>query len=185
MYIVFEGIDDSGKSTQIELVRERLQLMLKQRGKDFVDIVTVAEPELGEVVNRDDSVELALRFALQRRLLLNEYPSDIFLDINPTIVLSDRSYYSSLAYQNTTLVSLPENYVWNVNAFAYKPSMIFFFDGGDGDTEYLRKVRNEYFNVLPLSTIYVDTKNHSISQTTEYICRQILSKWEKRLETQL
>lgn len=177
MYIVFEGIDNSGKSTQIELVKERLKLIFKQHGID-INVISISEPELEEVVDPQDEVELTLRFALQRRLLHKKYPSDLFRDTNPVIVLSDRSFYSSLAYQG--YCEHMKLWIRNVNEFVSEPSIVFFFDRGDGDDWVTRSAYKHYFEVLPLSAVYVDTKNHSLSQTTEYICNKILGKWNKR-----
>ena len=182
MYIVFEGIDGTGKSTQIRLVKERLEKTFKNNDYE-IPVVTLAEPEISDFVDENDPVEMTLRFALQRRLILNKFPYRQFLENNPTIVMSDRSYYSSLAYQNVLKIRLPDNYVLDVNSFVFKPSLVFFFDKHKGDSQYLENVRNEYFKVLPLSTIYVDTKNHSISQTTNYITKMILKKWNELFES--
>lgn len=171
MYIVFEGIDNSGKTTQLELVRERLEILMKINCINF-PLITLAEPELNpdDVVDKNDNIELALRFALQRRLLLKEHLDDLAHN-SPSIVLSDRSYYSSMAYQG--------EWVKHLNNHVPKPSMIFFFDAGKPEDESLTVVYNNYFNVLPLSTIYVNTKNYSLTNTTNYIVGKILGKWNR------
>ena len=104
-FIVFEGIDGSGKTTQIEMLTERLR-------KEGRMIYTTAEPTnsvtggllrdaLGGVSKRT-ACEMAALFVIDR----------IFHNVNPIYgikkmlsmgydVICDRYYYSSLAYQGS------------------------------------------------------------------------------------
>ena len=183
MYIVFEGIDGTGKSTQIELVKERLQFLLHKNNYN-INITTIAEPELEDIVNEGDWIELALRFALQRRILLDKEPvSSNMMDYEPHIILSDRSFYSSLAYQGYSDTTV--DYIRSLNFFVPEPSQIFFLDNGIPDDSELEDVRNNYFNILPLSTVYVNTKKYSITQTTEFITNKILKKWNSLFQNEL
>lgn len=179
MYFVFEGIDGTGKSTQISLVKEKLKMYFKRPDRQDVEIITIAEPELTEVVDERDDVELTLRFALQREILFNSLTQkyntqNIFDDFNPTIVLSDRSYYSSLAYQSNYIHTED---IRNINRFVPEPTLIFFFDNGKADDFHLEAVRQKYYKTLPLSSIMVDTKNHSVDETTEHIVNNIMKVW--------
>lgn len=180
MYIVFEGVDGSGKSTQLELVRERLELIFREEGYD-IGVVTMAEPELDCVVDVEDDVELTLRFALQRRLLHKRFPAKIFFDNIPTIVLSDRSFLSSLAYQ-CHIPDVCRDYVRVVNSFVHAPCLVFFFDSGVCDDCSLERVRENYFSVLPFNAVYVDTCNHSVVETTDFIVGVIVEKWKELFE---
>lgn len=183
MYIVFEGIDESGKTTQIELVKERLKLIFKQEHY-ATNIIQIAEPEIKYRIDGRDDIEMALRYALQRRLIHNKYPRQIFFDDNSTIVLSDRSFYSSLAYQYNICHHVDKNFIRTLNSFVHEPAMIFFLDKGESDDTVLNEIRNQYFKVLPLSAIHVDTKNHQLNSTTKYITKHILRKWKETIPNQ-
>lgn len=176
MYVVFEGVDNSGKSTQIPLVKEKLDILFKENGYNL-SVIPIAEPELDDVVNESDDVELVLRFALQRRILHNKYPHYHFLETSPTIMLSDRSYYSSVVYQKRVNDELYPDYIERVNSFVPKPTLIFYFDNKVDDT--LADVKKEYLNVLPMDTVYVDTMGYSVPETTDFISQQIIMKWNE------
>ncbi len=106
-FIVFEGIDGAGKSTQIELLRTALE----KRG---IKCKTTAEPTelpsgkeiraaLGGKTEKTP-MEMAEMFA-RDRALHNTHPE---IGINGMLaesytVISDRYYYSSLAYQGSVL----------------------------------------------------------------------------------
>ena len=103
LFIVFDGLDGSGKSTQIR----RLSEALRDHGHD---VVVTAEPtgyETGRTLRqalRGDraatATELAALFVLDR-ISHNVHPEDgieALLRAGKT-VLCDRYYYSSMAYQ--------------------------------------------------------------------------------------
>ncbi len=104
-FIVFEGIDGAGKTTQIEL----LERYLKDRGRRVYRTAEPTESVSGGLlrdalggVSRRTSCEMAALFVLDR----------IFHNVNPingiekmladgVDVICDRYYYSSLAYQGS------------------------------------------------------------------------------------
>ena len=106
-FIVFEGIDGAGKTTQIE----RLRAALEERG---VRCKTTAEPtdlpsgrEIRAALSgkiAKTPMEMAEMFAHDR--VLHNVDPEIgvcgMLDEGYTVI-SDRYYYSSLAYQGTVL----------------------------------------------------------------------------------
>ncbi len=106
-FIVFEGIDGAGKTTQIEL----LCAALEKRG---LKCKITAEPtdlpsgrEIREALSgktKKTPIEMAEMFALDRAIH-NTHPEE---GINRALadgitVVSDRYYYSSLAYQGAAL----------------------------------------------------------------------------------
>jgi len=102
-FIVFEGIDGSGKTTQSKLLAERLEKMGKK-------VVLTAEPTsfstgkllreaLGGRIERSEC-EMALMF-VEDRIAHNKHPKegiDALIDSGVTVIC-DRYYYSTLAYQ--------------------------------------------------------------------------------------
>ncbi len=111
MYVVFEGIDGVGKSTQIEL--------LKAEFKDAVFSFEPGATRLGELL-REILLEKSEKFSKRAEVLLfladrAEHYEQILRENADKIIISDRSFISGIAYANNafefdTLLSL--------NAFA-------------------------------------------------------------------
>ena len=105
MFIVFEGIDGAGKSTQIELLADKLRAA-------GLDPITTAEPtgmETGRAIRRVLSgavsktpTQVAAMF-VQDRIDHNVDPSQGIetLLAQGKAIICDRYYYSSLAYQGS------------------------------------------------------------------------------------
>ena len=122
MYIVFEGIDGSGKSTQIQLLKE----WLEANGFRVETLVEPTDSEVGKLIRRilqspdaqTDTVQktLALLFAADRMLIMDK------LEDESKIIISDRSFISSLAYQE------PMEWVEEINRYAKKPDLLILLD---------------------------------------------------------
>lgn len=106
-FIVFEGIDGAGKTTQIKLLNENL----KKRG---IDCYITAEPTdmpSGKLIRealsgriKTTTAEMADMFAHDRVIHNKDEEKGIDAHLNDGItVISDRYYYSSLAYQGSEL----------------------------------------------------------------------------------
>lgn len=156
MYIVFEGIDGAGKSTFIKEVAEFLK-------DEWLKVEVVREPsQLFEesLESRDhliynEDTWLALAYAIDRLEIQDDIQT--YLE-NDHIVLSDRSYISSLVYQEGT------DFVREVNSYAIQPDLVIFLDvppetareriiQRDGideapSLETLENLRGKYFDVL-------------------------------------
>ncbi len=122
MYIVFEGIDGAGKSTQIQLLGEWLEA-------NGFKVETLREPtdsEVGKLIRRilqrpdatTDNVQktLGLLFAADRMLIMDK------LNDESRIVISDRSFISSLAYQE------PAEWIGVLNRYAKEPDLLILLD---------------------------------------------------------
>lgn len=168
-FIVFEGIDGAGKSTQISLLKEKL---IKEGRKVFLTAEPTASVTGG--ILRDalsgnyqrTSAELAAMFLSDR----------VFHNVNPKCgikqalekgfdVISDRYYYSSFAYQG---LDSDIDWVMDMNLNCpdiRKPDLCIFLDL-DADSskkridtnratveifekaELLNKIRNKFFDVF-------------------------------------
>lgn len=170
-FIVFEGIDGAGKTTQIV----RLSEYLASKG---ISCITTAEPtdsEGGRHIRRilsgeisATNEELATLFAKDR-----EYHNTCVGGIEQTLsdgvtVISDRYYYSSLAYQGAD-VGLDKVMALNIgNPHIRRPDLCIFLDltpeqslerigVRDGEareifenTDTLRRTRAKFYEVFDI-----------------------------------
>ena len=122
MYIVFEGIDGAGKSTQIRMLKE----WLEANGFRVETLVEPTDSEVGKLIRKilewpdaqTDDVQriLALLFAADRMMIMDK------LEDESKIIISDRSFISSLAYQE------PREWVEVLNKYAKKPDLLILLD---------------------------------------------------------
>jgi len=130
-FIVFEGIDGSGKTVQF------LELAKKLR-KDNYNVVLTKEPTtqrpIGKLIrsilyNNDKVADeaLALLFAADRA---DHTKEKIIPALNEgVVVLSDRYVYSSYAYQAKGMkTELDLNWIKIINKFAKIPDIVVFLD---------------------------------------------------------
>lgn len=122
MYIVFEGIDGAGKSTQIGMLKE----WLEANGFSVETLVEPTDSEVGKLIRKilqrpdatSDRVQktLGLLFAADRMLIMD------MLEDKSKIIISDRSFISSLAYQE------PREWIEVLNRYAKKPDLLLLLD---------------------------------------------------------
>lgn len=125
MYIVLEGIDGAGKSTQISYLKE----WLEDNGLKVETIVEPTDLEVGRLIRklltRSDATSermqktLGLLFAADRLVLMDRIEE---LENNNAVVISDRSFYSSLVYQE------PQEWIRELNKYAKEPDMVLLLD---------------------------------------------------------
>lgn len=131
-FIAFEGIDGSGKSTQIDLLKKRLQ-------RENIKCYSTCEPTdspIGSLIHQimtgrilsDNKVVAALFVADRLDHLLNP-TNGIYAKIMDGIsVISDRYYFSSYSYHS---VDVPMEWVIEANsqsAEILRPSVTIFID---------------------------------------------------------
>ena len=184
MYIVLEGIDGSGKSTQSELLGNYLL-------KNGFKVKTIQEPtnnEIGklirEILTQKDSTEpimqktLGLLFAADRMHLSQEIEK---LENESTIVISDRSFYSSLVYQE------PDTWIKELNKYVKIPDIVLLLDidveksvmRTDGidefeNIEFLTEVREKYLKLAENNDNFrIINANNGINLITKDIQKEV------------
>ncbi len=168
-FIVFEGIDGAGKTTQVELLKKEL---IERGEKVYVTAEPTSLPsgkELRRVLSgeiKKSDCEIAAMFTLDR--IAHNLDADFGIEkllAEGYIILCDRYYYSTLAYQGASV-----DYAWvralNVDCPAIRrPDLCIFLDltpeqsmarisrGRESteifeNTETLTKVRNSFMRVI-------------------------------------
>ena len=162
MLVNLEGIDGCGKSTQSELLKKKLEdigdevIILKEptkrpHGQKLWDMLRGKRKATNE--------EILDLFVLDRTQHVEEKIQPALDD--GTMVLMDRYYYSSMAYQVAGGIDL--NVIRERHAFAPKPDVVLIFDlpvtialervrgHSEADEfekeEHLEKVREAYLNL--------------------------------------
>lgn len=161
-FIVFEGIDGSGKSTHIKILAGKL------REKGYTVVVT-AEPsrdDIGKLIRRYakrnegrlPAEAEALLFAADRKMhLMNVVLPAVK---RGQIVISDRYLHSTLAYQGA--LGLDLDWIMELNRFTVKPDLTILLDilpeyslqrvkrkkTVFEEPDYLRKVRDIYLKYV-------------------------------------
>jgi dTMP kinase len=186
MYICLEGIDGSGKSTQLELLGKWLE-------KCGLTVTCIREPTdspvglliremLQNSTAQDESVQrtLALLFAADRTLLMETILKKE--DMNH-VIISDRSFYSSLAYQNG------EEWIAQINQYALEPDMVILLDletetalsrceGKDSfeEKDFLDNVRKKYLELAQKHDFMVVNTNNGVNKVHDDIKRIVAPK---------
>jgi dTMP kinase len=126
-FIVIEGLDGSGKSTQAKLLASKL--------KKSHRAVYTAEPSHGKIgrfirnrilygETRPPTAVEALLFAADR---IEHVRNEVLPALEKgCLVVSDRYLYSSLAYQGSAGLSL--EWIQTINEYAMKPDLALFVD---------------------------------------------------------
>lgn len=180
MYIVFEGIDGAGKSTQIQLLKEWLQA-------NGFKVETVVEPTdspvgklIREILQRPDATQetvqktLGLLFAADRMLIMDK------LNDESKIIISDRSFISSLAYQE------PAEWIKELNRYVKTPDLLLLLDldvkksvartsGEDTfeNEEFLIQVKENYLNLINEYNHEIINANNGVNKVSSDIKKAV------------
>ena len=131
-FIVFEGIDGCGKSTQCRLLLE----YLREKGVDCIGTREPTDSPFGSLIRQclkgeieTDEKAIAALFAADRLDHLFNKKDGILDKLNRGVtVVSDRYYFSSYAYHGTFM---PMDWVIEANRFsaeALRPDLNIFLD---------------------------------------------------------
>lgn len=183
MYIIFEGIDGAGKSTQIEIIKK----WLEDNGLEVETVVEPTDSEIGilirEILKRPDATTdkmqktLGLLFAADRMLIMDKLEDD------KKIFLSDRSFISSLVYQE------PKEWINSLNKYVKKPDLLLLLDvdlensvsrfsGQDKfeNKEFLTKVRKNYLDIINNFNHEIINANNGVNKVSSDIKKAIAPK---------
>ena len=191
-FIVFEGIDGSGKSTQARILKDRLE----QAGKKVFLTVEPTNGEAGRLLRRclrgeADLPEEAISglFMTDRIDHIKDPKDGILAHLEKgEWVISDRYYFSSFAYNS---MYSPMEWVVSINSIArelLKPDLTVFLDISPElftertrsrgtteryeETEILRTVRENYFKsfaLFPDEKVEVVDNCASIEETADKV----------------
>jgi len=197
-FIAFEGLDGSGKSTQVKLLAEKL----KRQG---LKIYSTAEPtnsRIGHII-RDifkhkmeaDHRTIAALYAADRLDHLTNKTDGILKKMEEGhTVITDRYYFSSYAYHGT---HMDMNWVINANSLSadlLRPDLNIYIDispeesmkrlnkGRDSielyeSTENLKKVKEKYFEAFELlegkEKIFITDGNRSEKEIAKDIWNEV------------
>ena len=181
MYIVFEGIDGAGKSTQIQLLKE----WLESNGLEVETIVEPTDSDVGKLIRKiltqpnatDELMQktLGLLFAADRLILM-----DKIANAGSKVILSDRSFISSLAYQE------PQEWIAEINKFALKPDLVLLLDldlktsvdrcSGEDEfenEEFLNTVKQNYLDIIKDYNHVIIDGNNGINKVSSDIKKSV------------
>ena len=181
MYIVFEGIDGAGKSTQIQMLKE----WLEDNGFRVETLVEPTDSEVGKLIRKvflqrpdakTDMIQkiLGLLFAADRMLIMDK------LEDESKIIISDRSFISSLAYQE------PADWIEVLNRYAKKPDLLLLLDldvkksvartsGEDTfeNEEFLTVVKENYLKLANNYTCEIIDANNGVNKVSSDIKKAV------------
>lgn len=163
MYIVLEGIDGAGKTTQTQMLND----WLLSKGYKTKKIVEPTTSDIGKVIRKEllnpestndiNQQRLTLLFAADRLTLKKEILAA--KKSKEIILISDRSFYSSICYQNNS--SVDKDWIYEVNFHTPRPDLTILLDLDEKEAitrcdkeevfetiQFLEKTRKNYLDLL-------------------------------------
>ena len=194
LFICVEGLDGCGKTTQTKLLVRKLRKM-------GWDAVYTAEPSRGKIgkfiqkycllgEKRTFPIVEALLFAADR---FEHVEREVIPALNEgKIVVSDRYFYSSLAYQGATGLDL--KWIEMINEHAIRPDLAIFVDVEPEavikrlkhkksvmeNLETQRKVREVYVKFVEKGELVRIDGNKSTKEVADDVLKIVLRFLEKR-----
>ncbi len=197
MFIVFEGLDGSGQTTQVNLLADFLR---KKKKKVLVTKEPTLDSSVGKLIRRILDGKQKITSGKLQKLFAQDRKEHLEKIIKPAlnkgkIVISDRYLFSSLAYGN---LDLSLNWLLKINSHFILPDIIFFMKvkpkicleriakRGEKITlfEKEEKLNKVYQNYLKLSEIF-GFKMINGEKTLQEVKKEInqalfkFSKWPK------
>jgi len=175
-FIVFEGIDGSGKSTQCSLLYNFIR-------SENIPVKLLAEPtsgEYGQKIRKMLKSETPLPVEEQIRLFIEDRREDYLLNIKPCMeqgitVVMDRYFYSNAAYQGSADIHPSDIIRRNIENGFPEPDRVYYIDiradeamkriterAGSGKTElfekqsFLENVRKNFLSMENTRFLKID-----------------------------
>ena len=186
MYICLEGIDGSGKSTQIELLVKWLDDCGIEALMVFEPTESPAGKLIREMLQNPNAIKnnfqntLALLFAADRIILMDKIEK---AEKEGKVVMSDRCFYSSMVYQNDG------DWIKTINKFAKRPDLVLLLDidpetaisrceGKDSfeDIDFLIKIRERYLKIADKQDFMVVNAKNGLNKVHDDIKRVVARK---------
>ncbi len=143
-FVVLEGIDGAGTTTQLNLLRERLNAVGIKNHCTFEPTNGKIGKLIRTILSYKEGVSpdtVALLFAADRSEHVNNPDKGIIARVNRgEIVISDRYLFSSLAYQS---IQSGFNFVYSLNSKFPLPSLVFFIDTPVEECQKRLKIRGK------------------------------------------
>lgn len=190
MFIVLEGIDGSGKTTLSENLIHALNSLETKS-------IRFSEPtkfESGIYIRKFLKGEIELSPTEQMEAFLLDREASVNVNILPAlhskkIVVLDRYYYSTAAYQASEKISAEDILLLNLQKNFPKPDLLFFIDVKPEEAikriqqrgttkevfesiEELTRIYSNFKKVLPPSTIYLEgslSQNDLVRQCIQFL----------------
>ncbi len=127
--IAFEGIDGCGKSTQARMLGE----WLRERGVDILFTFEPTDGKFGQELRRSFSGEERLIPRRELELFVKDRQEHVNTLLLPglakkRVILLDRYYYSSMAYQGSMGYKSPDEIYAMMTAFSPVPDVTLLFE---------------------------------------------------------
>ena len=191
MFIVFEGIDGSGKSTQAKMLKEALE-------RNGIDALLTKEPTdgpIGQIIRKGLRNEMNLSMRTLQLLFTADRSYHLENTIIPAlrrgkVVISDRYFYSTIAYG---MLELEKEWLKKINSKFLEPDVVLFIDTDPEislqrlstsgkikekfeELDKLKKVRDNYLEISrEYKNFYVIDGNRSTEEIHKNILKIIRS----------
>jgi dTMP kinase len=188
VFIVFEGIDGSGKSTHIKFLSENL----RARGFHVLETSEPSRDSIGTFIRRyAEKNEERVTPETEALLFAADRYEHVKQVIKPAlergmVVISDRYFYSSIAYQGATGIDI--KWIREMNRFALKPELGILLDilpdcslkrvNNRARTvfevsDYLKKVREIYLDMVDLGELVRVEADRQIEEVRKDILKLV------------